>query len=528
MLQCRLSSRQTAFYHRLKRRIRIDDLNIDLLSRQQKSLLNLVMQLRKVCNHPDLVEPRIEQFSVSTRFIEPFLRWARLLTTLGTPYRSRSVVTNLFGLCHPALVHEFAATDSSVSFLPVFLIDPDHFHRFWTGRELAPIVQARCQRVEALAWQRCYGDDDGESRSMSVCPFYTNVTYAVLRILRDQLGVELLFPGDCYAVLDWAIAGAANGRVLPAMATCFGAVCTMLVVQPTIAAPVQLGVSAPPPATVAGFSQTARTASLRCPVTVEPVSNETRIADSTKLSALDKLLLQLKRDGHRVLIYSQMTRMIDIIEDLMRLRGHSFIRLDGSSRLCDRRDMVAEFQSGQELFAFLLSTRAGGLGINLTAADTVIFFDSDWNPTVDQQAMDRAHRLGQNKQVTVYRLVCRDTVEEKILFRAEEKRQMHRMVIAGADLTIDQMRPRDVASLLLEDDEMNIRLEQRRKQAAGNRGLPRNLQGGEADASCAPSVSHDQLANSPDERGGTVTFSESALQKKRRIAWAGVVSGLSW
>lgn len=92
--------------------------------------------------------------------------------------------------------------------------------------------------------------------------------------------------------------------------------------------------------------------------------------------------------------------MIDLLEELMYHNCYRYMRLDGSSRLCDRRDMVTDFQTRSDIFVFLLSTRAGGLGINLTAADTVIFYDSDWNPTVDQQAMDRAHRLGQTKQVS--------------------------------------------------------------------------------------------------------------------------------
>lgn len=105
-------------------------------------------------------------------------------------------------------------------------------------------------------------------------------------------------------------------------------------------------------------------------------------------------------------------------------RKHRYMRLDGSSKISARRDMVADFQKRDDIFVFLLSTRAGGLGINLTAADTVIFYDSDWNPTVDQQAMDRAHRLGQTKQVTVYRLICKGTIEERILQRAREKSEV--------------------------------------------------------------------------------------------------------
>ena len=137
---------------------------------------------------------------------------------------------------------------------------------------------------------------------------------------------------------------------------------------------------------------------------------ETLVSDAGKLSVLDGLLGQLKAEGHRVLIYSQMTKMIDLLEEYMNHRKHTYIRLDGSSKIHERRDMVNDFQQRSDIFIFLLSTRAGGLGINLTAADTVIFYDSDWNPTVDQQAMDRAHRLGQTKQVTVYRLICKGTI----------------------------------------------------------------------------------------------------------------------
>lgn len=115
------------------------------------------------------------------------------------------------------------------------------------------------------------------------------------------------------------------------------------------------------------------------------LDKEKMITDSDKMVALDRLLAKLKREGHRVLVYSQMTRMIDILEDFMVYRRHKYIRLDGSSRISERRDMVDDFQTKSDIFVFLLSTRAGGLGINLTAADTVIFYDSDWNPTVDQQ-----------------------------------------------------------------------------------------------------------------------------------------------
>ena len=185
------------------------------------------------------------------------------------------------------------------------------------------------------------------------------------------------------------------------------------------------------------------------------------ISDAGKLFVLDRLLARLKEGGHRVLIYSQMTRMIDLLEEFMSHRQHSFMRLDGSSKISERRDMVADFQARQDIFVFLLSTRAGGLGINLTAADTVIFYDSDWNPTVDQQAMDRAHRLGQTRQVTVYRLICKGTIEERILQRAREKSEIHRMVIQGGSFKgkgSGDLKPKEVVSLLLEDEEIEEKL----------------------------------------------------------------------
>ncbi|OMJ18413.1 putative DNA helicase INO80 [Smittium culicis] len=154
---------------------------------------------------------------------------------------------------------------------------------------------------------------------------------------------------------------------------------------------------------------------------------------SGKMAVLDELLVKLKAEDHRVLIYFQMTRMIDLMEEYLAYRQYSYLRLDGSSKISDRRNMVMDWQTRPEIFIFLLSTRAGGLGINLTAADTVIFYDSDWNPTVDQQAMDRAHRLGQTKQVTVYRLITQGTIEGRILERASQKNSIHKIVIAGGD-----------------------------------------------------------------------------------------------
>ncbi|KAJ1428853.1 P-loop containing nucleoside triphosphate hydrolase protein, partial [Ochromonadaceae sp. CCMP2298] len=142
------------------------------------------------------------------------------------------------------------------------------------------------------------------------------------------------------------------------------------------------------------------------------------------------LLVKMKARGHRVLIFSQMTRMIDILEDYLLSQGFLYCRIDGNTSYEDREDRIAGFNApDSDIFAFVLSTRAGGLGINLQTADTVILYDSDWNPQADLQAQDRAHRIGQKKPVQVFRLVTDDTVEVKVVERAQQKLKLDAMVV---------------------------------------------------------------------------------------------------
>ncbi|TFK73925.1 hypothetical protein BDN72DRAFT_760977 [Pluteus cervinus] len=158
------------------------------------------------------------------------------------------------------------------------------------------------------------------------------------------------------------------------------------------------------------------------------------VMNSGKLVLLDKLLARLRPDGHRVLIFSQMVRMLDILSDYMSLRGYPHQRLDGMVSSDARKRSIAHFNApGSADFAFLLSTRAGGLGINLETADTVIIFDSDWNPQNDLQAMARAHRIGQKHHVSVYRFVSKDTMEEDVLERAKRKMVLEYAIINQMD-----------------------------------------------------------------------------------------------
>uniref|UniRef100_A0A8C4U8D0 Proliferation-associated SNF2-like protein n=1 Tax=Falco tinnunculus TaxID=100819 RepID=A0A8C4U8D0_FALTI len=165
------------------------------------------------------------------------------------------------------------------------------------------------------------------------------------------------------------------------------------------------------------------------PATQQFKVDEDLVKNSGKFLLLDRMLPELKKRGHKILLFSQMTMMLDILMDYCYLRNFKFSRLDGSMSYAEREENMHQFNTDSEVFLFLVSTRAGGLGINLTAADTVIIYDSDWNPQSDLQAQDRCHRIGQTKPVVVYRLVTANTIDQKIVERAAAKRKLEKLII---------------------------------------------------------------------------------------------------
>ncbi|RIA94836.1 SNF2 family N-terminal domain-containing protein [Glomus cerebriforme] len=198
---------------------------------------------------------------------------------------------------------------------------------------------------------------------------------------------------------------------------------------------------------------------------------------SGKFEFLDRVLPKFFQSKHRVLIFFQMTTIMTIMEDYLCWRGYHFLRLDGSTKADDRSAKLKEFNDpNSPYFIFLLSTRAGGLGLNLQTADTVIIFDSDWNPHQDLQAQDRAHRIGQTNEVRILRLICQKSIEETILARAqykldidgkviqagkfdqkstaEEREAFLRSLLETGDAEIND--PEDEEREVLEDDEINL------------------------------------------------------------------------
>ncbi|XP_076243946.1 lymphocyte-specific helicase [Calliopsis andreniformis] len=161
-----------------------------------------------------------------------------------------------------------------------------------------------------------------------------------------------------------------------------------------------------------------------------PKIDENLVKSSGKLLVLDALLPKLKERGHKILLFSTMVTILDMIQDYLSLRNYTSVRLDGGIKLEERKEVIKAFNENPDIFIFLISTRAGGVGLNLAAADTVIIYDSDWNPQADIQAMARCHRIGQTRPVMIYRLCTKGTIDENIITCADAKRVLEKMVIS--------------------------------------------------------------------------------------------------
>jgi len=230
---------------------------------------------------------------------------------------------------------------------------------------------------------------------------------------------------------------------------------------------------------------------------------------SGKFALLDRILSRLFQDKHQVLIFSQMTAVLNVIEDYLHWKQWKYCRIDGSTNIDERQKQMdvfnAEKTSGQNgsrndsddrFFIFLLSTRAGGLGINLASADTCIIFDSDWNPHQDSQAMDRCHRIGQNRPVAVYRLLTKGSVDIEMMEKQISKKKLERMAIVGGDFRSAGTRSKgdfsaqdlcnllkddiqdlqgkggDLVELRIQEDELDLILDRKKLFAEGDQKIP--------------------------------------------------------
>ena len=226
--------------------------------------------------------------------------------------------------------------------------------------------------------------------------------------------------------------------------------------------------------------------------------------DCGKLQILDRLLRRLKAGKHRCLIFTQMSKMLNVLEVFLNLHGHTYLRLDGSTHVEARQQKMDRFNTDVKVFCFILSTRSGGLGINLTGADTVIFYDSDWNPAMDAQAQDRAHRIGQTREVHIYRLVSRATIEENILLKANQKRDLNRLSIEEGNLN---------ATGLVADREVAVMAESAAAAAAAaSAAVTAAAAAAPGEAQSASAVDAQEVARLGGDAAGFSIFKKGSLK----------------
>lgn len=507
---CELTYRQRSLYRGLRDKISFMDLIEKAAAGDDnnQTLMNLVMQFRKVCNHPDLFERADVRSPLAfTSFAETgsFLRGGPILQV---PYTARSLIsyrvpklvyrdggrldlpgsdsdhglrkhilTNRFNIWKPDCIKASVDKERNSAFSWVLFSDTS------PGEASKAFHHSLIDKFEALRQKRTprfsvvYDDDDGSwqpwyarllvtdlaAREPIATATEGGVMASLLRISEDKVVNERF---NCMDPLAFRAVSAPpidlichnQGAVIEQEQLLFNERTRRFLLGPNsledellLENKVDPSEFLPPPMLPRPSLEKLAASHVQVP------SMGRFVSDSGKLAELDRLLTELKAGGHRVLLYFQMTRMMDLCEEYLTYRHHRYLRLDGSSKLEDRRDMVDAWQTNPDIFVFILSTRAGGLGINLTAADTVIFYDSDWNPTIDSQAMDRAHRLGQTKQVRVFRLITRGTIEERIRQRAQQKEEVQRVVIQGGDpgakKSVDFKGTREVATWLFDKDE---------------------------------------------------------------------------
>ncbi|KAJ4367070.1 putative DNA helicase ino80 [Neocucurbitaria cava] len=511
---CDLTYRQRAYYANLRNKISIMDLIEKAVGDEQDSatLMNLVMQFRKVCNHPDLFERADTWSPFSFAYFAETASFLREGQNVQVAYSTRNLIEyslprlvcrnggrldiagpenpkagfkgryldNLMNIWSPDNVEQSARQAGAFSWLRFSDLSASEASKIAKSGLFHRALAAVEKPNKAGRFNVFYDKENGEwEPKQSIFNIAERHDRAALTditgegYMHNLLNVsQSAFEKTGLNVIEPCAKPAASAPPIELYCASQGVIAEKQ--RAFFNAPIRnalYGVSDKTELSILD-SKTDHTALTLRNKLPPPTNERTRfthieapsmsrfVTDSGKLARLDALLKDLKANDHRVLLYFQMTRMIDLMEEYLTYRNYKYCRLDGSTKLEDRRDTVADFQSDRSIFVFLLSTRAGGLGINLTSADTVIFYDSDWNPTIDSQAMDRAHRLGQTRQVTVYRLITRGTIEERIRKRALQKEEVQRVVIsggggAGVDFNTRsrENRTKDMAMWLVDDDQ---------------------------------------------------------------------------
>ncbi|KAL1893667.1 swr1 complex component [Ceratocystis pirilliformis] len=482
---CRLSKRQRELYDGFLAR---SDTRATLAGGNYLSIINCLMQLRKVCNHPDLFVDRPIQTSLRLEKSVPsdFALTSKIVKHLCfTTNLASSVSLSFLNLVpakyettsseHALRISELCAQDELMSFRETqkerallasttlnpttvessisFLEGSARWGRFEELQHCVYLNALRCQQ------NPIYGknltdfltlDLDKRPRiqrprdPQKLMEWFENKSFLLESIVKDvsRRSEELETTIQKFSCVTPAVVSRDMSELL------LGSRCVAAFKEKDFALsiPVRWSPFIPPERPLDPWHEARIRLSIQFP--------DKRLLqyDCGKLQALDKLLRKLQSGGHRALIFTQMTRVLDILEQFLNIHGHKYLRLDGATKVEQRQLLTDRFNSDKRILCFILSTRSGGLGINLTGADTVIFYDQDWNPAMDKQCQDRCHRIGQTRDVHIYRLVSEHTIESNILRKASQKQMLDDVVIQDGGFTTDYLNRVKVHDALDEDD----------------------------------------------------------------------------
>lgn len=441
IVYCRLSKRQRFLYDDFMSRAKTKE---TLASGNFLSIINCLMQLRKVCNHPDLFEvrPVVTSFAMPKAVANVMLSANSLIRKeldAKSPFEKLDLnllnldVTNADEMNYfvsqsasalkftPGLSDSINKLDDvlkqSSQFLEPTLENSVDYYKYLKTRKQMDYKE-KLEHVLYLNTLRCnrspiYGESLLRFLT-SKKPVPTTDIFQSFQISIPKRVSEMSDVIDNFSVLTPPVVAIdMKDQLIPisTQRTIMEKVNQNVIENPFIKSQVKLSIGFPDKSLLQ--------------------------YDCGKLQKLASLLQNLIANGHRALIFTQMTKVLDILEQFLNIHGYRYMRLDGATKIDDRQLMTERFNRDPKIPVFILSTRSGGLGINLTGADTVIFYDSDWNPAMDKQCQDRCHRIGQIRDVHIYRFVSEYTIESNILKKANQKRQLYNVVIQEGEFTTD-------------------------------------------------------------------------------------------
>ncbi|KAJ7496688.1 SNF2 family N-terminal domain-containing protein [Mycena latifolia] len=434
LVLCPLSKRQRFLYDEFMSRAHTRDA---LQSGVYQKIANILMQLRKVCNHPDLFEvrPIVTSFAMERSAIAEFEIKELLLRRRLLNDEEETVNMDLLGLrfvdrqgASLIAAQETRRLDGTTR-LPFISEIPDApppndtrtiagFRAYSAYQKRAATI-SRWAHIGYLNRLRCNSFPVYSHETLSIVKQFHHPLLPLSAVDTRAGYFDTVYPINA-AIKSYAARADDMASVVDRFAVITPAVVALDLPRITLAGQTL-------PEVAPSFDDVLHRASVKLQIAFPDPS--LLQYDCGKLQQLTRLLREKKAGGHRILIFTQMTKILDILEIFLNFHGYLYLRLDGATRIEDRQYITERFNADARIFCFIASSRSGGVGINLTGADTVVFYDSDFNPQMDRQCEDRAHRIGQIRDVHIYRFVSQHTVEEAMLRKANQKRSLDDLVI---------------------------------------------------------------------------------------------------